>query len=76
MVTDPHHFNADSDPASYLNADSDPAFHFNADPDPLPDSAPYQVMRICHHCLQNRQGFILSLQASNVSVHGPPRLDF
>jgi hypothetical protein len=35
-VEDPHHFNADSDPAFHLNADPDPAFHFNADLDPGP----------------------------------------
>ncbi len=33
-VADPHHFNADPDPAIHFNADPDPAFHFNADPDP------------------------------------------
>jgi hypothetical protein len=35
-VADPHHFNADPDPAFHLNADLDPACHFNADPDPAP----------------------------------------
>jgi hypothetical protein len=45
---DPHHFNADPDPAFRFNADPDPAFHFNADPDPAfhfnaePDPAPHQ----------------------------------
>ncbi len=33
-VADPHHFNADPDPAFHFNADPDLAFHFNADPDP------------------------------------------
>jgi hypothetical protein len=33
-VADPHHFDADPNPAFYFNADRDPAFHFNADPDP------------------------------------------
>ncbi len=33
-VADPHHFNADPDPAFHYNADPDPAFHFNADPVP------------------------------------------
>ncbi len=37
---DPHHFNADADPAFHFTADLDPAFHFNADPDP--DPAPQQ----------------------------------
>ena len=32
-VADPHHFNADPDPAFHLSADPDPAFHFNANPD-------------------------------------------
>jgi hypothetical protein len=39
-VSDPHHFNADPDPAYHLNADLDPAFHFNAVPDPNP--APHE----------------------------------
>ncbi len=34
-IVDPHHFNADPDPAFHFNADPDPAFHFNADPDQL-----------------------------------------
>jgi hypothetical protein len=33
-VPDPHHLNANPDPAFPFNADPDPAFHFNADPDP------------------------------------------
>jgi hypothetical protein len=35
-----------------------------------------KVMRICATGLQTIQGFILSLHASIVSVHGPPRLDY
>ncbi len=31
---DPHHFNADPDPAFQLYANPDPASHFNANPDP------------------------------------------
>ncbi len=31
---DPHHYNADTDPAFTLNADSDTAFYLSADPDP------------------------------------------
>jgi hypothetical protein len=31
---DPHHFDADTDPACHLDADPDPAFPFDADPDP------------------------------------------
>jgi hypothetical protein len=38
-VANPHHFNADPDPAFYSNANPDPAFHFNEDPDPFP----YQI---------------------------------
>ncbi len=37
-MSDPHHYNADPDPAFRFHADPDPAFHFNTDPDP----APYQ----------------------------------
>ncbi len=40
-VADPHHFNADPDPAFHLKADPDPSFHFNADLDPA-----FQVKRI------------------------------
>jgi hypothetical protein len=40
-VADPHHFNADPDPAFNYNADPDPAFHFSADPDPA-----FTLMRI------------------------------
>jgi hypothetical protein len=38
MIADPHHLNADPDPAFHLNADPDPdpAFHLNANPDPAP----------------------------------------
>ncbi len=37
-VADPHHFNANPDPAFHFNANPDPAFHFNADlgQDPAP----------------------------------------
>jgi hypothetical protein len=41
-VADPHHFDADPDPAFHFNANPDPDFHFNADPDPDPDPAPHQ----------------------------------
>jgi hypothetical protein len=33
-VTDPHHFDADPDPACHFDADPDPTFHFDADTDP------------------------------------------
>ncbi len=33
-VADPHHLDADSDPACHFDADADPTFHFHADPDP------------------------------------------
>jgi hypothetical protein len=35
-VLDPHHFNADPDPAFHFNEDPDPNFHFDADPDLAP----------------------------------------
>jgi hypothetical protein len=31
---DPHHFDADPDPACHFDSDLDPTFHFDADPDP------------------------------------------
>ncbi len=31
---DPHHFDADPDPACHFDADPDPACHLDADPDP------------------------------------------
>jgi hypothetical protein len=34
---DPHHFDADPDPACPFDADPDPACHFEADPDPDPN---------------------------------------
>ena len=33
-VADPHHLDADPDPAFHLDADPDPTFQFDADPDP------------------------------------------
>ena len=30
---DPHHFEADPDPACHFDVDPDPTFHFDADPD-------------------------------------------
>ncbi len=33
-VADPHHVDADPDPACHFDADSDSTFHFAADPDP------------------------------------------
>ncbi len=35
-VADPHHFNADPDPAFYFDADPDPASKNNKDPDLQP----------------------------------------
>jgi hypothetical protein len=34
MVADPHHLNADQDPAFHFNANPDLTFHYDADPDP------------------------------------------
>ncbi len=36
-VADPHHVDADPDPAFYLITDPDPTFHSDVDPDPNPD---------------------------------------
>jgi hypothetical protein len=33
-VADPHHADANPDPACHFDADPDPTFHFDADPDP------------------------------------------
>ncbi len=33
-VADPHHLDADPDPAFHFDGDPDPAFHFDGDPDP------------------------------------------
>ncbi len=64
-VADPHN----------LNADPDPAFHWNVE-NADPDSAPHdiKVMRICDHLSTDPLGSIVSLHASIVNVHGPPRL--
>ncbi len=35
-VADPHHFDANSDPACHFDPDPDPARAFYADPDPYP----------------------------------------
>jgi hypothetical protein len=43
---------------------NDPAFHLNADPDPLQGDSNLRPLSI------------LSLRASNVSVHSPSRLNF
>ncbi len=36
VLRDPHHVDADPDPACHFDADPDPdpTFHFNADPEP------------------------------------------
>jgi hypothetical protein len=41
IITDPHHWNADPNPAFHFIADPDAACHFNADPDS--DPAPQQI---------------------------------
>jgi hypothetical protein len=33
-LADPHHIDADSDPACHFDADPDISFHIDADPDP------------------------------------------
>ncbi len=70
---DPHHFNADPDP------NQDTTFHFNANPDP--DQDPHQnddanLRPLFSTVPQNLHGFILRLNASIMSVNGPPRLHF
>jgi hypothetical protein len=85
-VVDPHNFNADPDLVFNLNANLDPAFHFNADPDPAFhfNADPESGSRSCSskQCesvstgLYTLQGSILSLHASLMSVHGPPRRHF
>jgi hypothetical protein len=68
------HFNADPDPSFYFNADPDPAFHFDADPDTHLDPATHQNNANLRPLVYRPS--ILSLHASIVSVHGPPRLNF
>ncbi len=60
-VADPHH----------LNADPNPAFYFTN-----PDPAPLLSDGICDHWSLDTLGLYFSLQASIVSVHDPPRLYF
>jgi hypothetical protein len=47
IVADPHHLDADPDPALHFDADPDPAFHSDADPDPtthvFPDLDPLML---------------------------------
>ncbi len=62
---DPHHFNAEPDPAFHFNADPDPAFHINPDPDPYLSEANLRPLTF--------QDSILSLRASmlaSVALHG------
>jgi len=50
--SDPHHVDADPDPAFHFNADPDPTFHLDAVPDPTiyfhadPDPDPSLQIRI------------------------------
>jgi hypothetical protein len=59
--SNPHHF----------NADPDPAFHFNADSDPPPNQSDANLRPLAY-----LQSPILSQQASILSVHDPPWLHF
>jgi hypothetical protein len=66
----PKHYDADPDPTFHFDADpSYPTFYFGADPDPSPHrSDPHLRPRVTLH------DSILSLQASIVSLNGPPKL--
>jgi hypothetical protein len=68
-VADSHHFNADPDP------NPNPTFHFNANPDL--DLDPHQSdANLRALVFRPFTASFLSLNASIVSVHGPPRLHF
>jgi hypothetical protein len=72
---DPHHLYADPDPAVHFNADPNTTFRFDADPDPAPASCQSDE-NLRSLVYRPSKGFILSLQASVLSVHGPPWLYF
>ncbi len=65
-------FNANPDLAFHFNADPEPSpnFHFNANPDPAP--YPNEVILRPLDCRLYKDP-ILSLNASIMSAHGPPR---
>ncbi len=63
----------DPGPSFLCNADPDPTFHFNADPDTAPHQSDANLRPVSYQTLQ---GFILSLHASILSVHGPLCLHF
>jgi hypothetical protein len=76
------HLNADPDPAlltlirtgsSPFHFNPDPSFHLNGDPYPALFTSPGSSSKFAPTGEQVLQG-ILSLHASIVSVHGPPRL--
>ena len=74
-ISDPHHFNAYPDPSFYINADPELIFNLNADG--IRILLRIKAMQICDHWTScTLHGSILSLQASIVSVHGPPWLFF
>jgi hypothetical protein len=65
-VADPHHLNADPNPAFQFNEDPDPAFHVNADPDPA-----FNLLRIWICILL----FIKMMRiGDHLSIADPPRL--
>jgi hypothetical protein len=55
---DPHHINADPDPAFHFNAvlDPEPAFHLNADPDPTFhfNAAPDQLFTLMRSAIRQK----------------------
>jgi hypothetical protein len=73
-VADPHHLDADPDPAFHFHADPDPDFHFYADPDPAHHQMDENLRPLVYR--PYRAPF-LSLAVSIVSlsaVSGPPKL--
>ncbi len=60
-LADPHHFNADPDPAFHFNADSDPAFHSRPNRDPGP-----------HHCNGKLRLLVFRPSRAPFSAPRPP----
>ncbi len=80
-VADPHHCNVDPDTCFFFNVDPDTSFFFNADPYPTTyfnaDPAPLQSdANLQTLVFRPYSGSTISLRASTVSVHSPPRHHF
>jgi hypothetical protein len=69
-VADPHHINAVPDP--FTNSDPDPTFHFNPNPDL--DPFPHQSYENFRPLVYSSLALFLSLLASIVRAHDPPRV--